>query len=74
MLMAESREAGAGGEKLSLVEEVLNHSSLLSLGFASKKVGTAESLVGLLAAKLVVTTFSSPGEESLSTAAAAAVS
>jgi len=63
-----------GGEKLSLVEDVLNQSSLLSLGAASKKVGTAKAFVGLLATKLLETTFSSAGEESLSTAAAAAVS
>ena len=78
MLIAERREAGVGGEKHSLVEEegppLLNQSSLLSLGIASKKVGIAEVFVGLLATKLLETTFSSAGEESLSTAAAAAVS
>ena len=80
LLKAAKREAAAGGdcEKFSLVEP-LNQPSLLLLlklsllGVDSRNVVTAESFVGLLE-KLLETKFSSAGEESLSTAAAADVS
>ena len=77
-LKAAKREAAAGGdcccEKFSLLLEPLNQMLLLLLLLSLLGVDSKnEPFVGLLE-KLLETKFSSAGEESLSTAAAADVS